>query len=67
MGADEHNWTIWTRGPSAGWTEPTGIHARWGIREHAEKAAEELRAKVSHEVEVRVLPKGQHPHDTDDG
>ena len=66
MGADEHNWTIWTRGPSAGWTEPTQENARWEFREHAEKAAGELRAKLSHGVEVRVLPRGRHPDDTDD-
>jgi hypothetical protein len=67
MGADEHGWTIWTRGPSTGWAEPTQEGGRWASREHAEKAAAELRAKLAEHFEIRVLPKGRHPDDGDDG
>jgi hypothetical protein len=66
MGADEQSWTIWTRGPSVGWSEPTQEHAPWATREHADKAAEQLRAKLAEHFEVRVVRKGRHPDDGDD-
>jgi hypothetical protein len=66
MGGAEHGWTIWTRGPSVGWSEPTGDHPHWPTREHAETAAAELRAKLAEHFEVRVVRKGRHPDDGDD-
>jgi aromatic ring-cleaving dioxygenase len=66
MAADEHGWTIWTRGPSAGWSEPTEDHAHLPTREHAEKAAEQLREKLAEHFEVRVVRTGRHPDDGHD-
>lgn len=66
MGADDPTWTIWTRGPSVGWREPTHEPTSWATKEHAEHAASELRAKLSEHFEVRVLQKGRHPDDGED-
>jgi hypothetical protein len=60
MDANEQAWTIWARGPSTGWSEPTQGYPAWETRDSGESGVQRLR-KALESVHRR---KGQRSDDS---